>query len=1226
MRRTACSYAVAALSYAHSAAAAPINLTGGANHKSAAAPSVSLYGSHRWVAWIEYAYSPSSGSEHVRMRAVHYLDGNVVEGTPEVATGRIMSPVALACANGDAWFFWIRVDSNGGRLEARRRTGGAWQSEPIDVSSSRAGYPAARLDIAGQPWVAWEAYEGEGVEIRVAKWTGSSFSSPTRLSQDAVNAYAPAMELDAEDALWVAWHAYVDHTYDIFTRRMVGQSWQPIWRVTDAFDGAGSYLGYHVQPTMSRGCCGIMWFGWLSKSLDVLPPGAPAAQYSLVQDRRIQVRRLQPTGAPGPVHQVPVPFGDMAHTSHQLAYAGPEAPVLVAGHSKIAVFFRVLSEIDRHYHWRIWMQNMNVNTGSWLANPFDVAEGTASEGYPEPCGAAKTDRGFLVAWQRDFRNHSWDYLDGFNEPESDILLNEISNEHLGVATAPAETLTTYDPPLAFDQPRREVALRHLGSTYRLYWGDLHNHSAHSSCVHDHDDLMQEDTRRIRDVAALDFLAHTDHGEQLSHHDWYNQRNHCALHNGAFGLTTLLGYEHTNYTLGHQNVIWSSCDGELYSARSFTTPEQLWNLLPPGQAITIPHSSTAMPETQQWDMRRFDGAFNRLFEIYQMRGSFECYWCTGVFRDKVAAPNPDLGLGFFQDALAVGHRMGVIASPDHSGMWGLAGVYAESHSQADIFDALWNRRSFGVSNAAMRLTMELRADGHLMGEEYELHGDNPTAACPVLYGRVHTDYIHPIVGPAVIEEVKIYRVPLGTLDSPATIPSENGEIFELEPGANEVTFTFHDASCPRAGSAAYYLRAIQSDVHDIDEAHRPSMGWTSPVFVDWTPGSVSRNAAIVHDTLPAEMNASESQTATVRVQNTGDIAWTGKEGYFLSVDPAGLAIDPGSLDEYLLPGENHDFEIVVDAPGSAGGHTVVFQMEFPAGKFGQPFSAEVVVLDVVCTDGETRPCGTDVGACALGDQMCSAGAWGTCTGGIDPQPEACNGSDDDCDGSVPVEEADTDMDGYRPCQGDCLDDDASVNPGQSEVGGACTDGADNDCDGAVDDEDPDCVTCSDQDQDGFATTACGGDDCNDGDPAISPAANEVCDDEIDNDCDSLVDEDCGEDPIIGACQASNVPGGALFCVLLGLALFRMPSSSHAHPTPTSAPTTPAMMNHPISASNPMVARGFPAWSCWRETTDISQLQHVGHAFDVASAVTLRITEPCAMSRGHAGQSPKTTDQG
>ncbi len=113
--------------------------------------------------------------------------------------------------------------------------------------------------------------------------------------------------------------------------------------------------------------------------------------------------------------------------------------------------------------------------------------------------------------------------------------------------------------------------------------------------------------------------------------------------------------------------------------------------------------------------------------------------------------------------------------------------------------------------------------------------------------------------------------------------------------------------------------------------------------------------------------------------------------------------------------------------------------------------------------------------------------------------------------------DADGDGYDT-ETDCDDGDPTVHPGASE---AC-DGADNDCDGEVDEDAVDAATYyADVDSDGFgdpsaATSACAqpsgyvddDSDCDDDDPAINPAADEICDDQ-DNDCDGLEDQDDGD---------------------------------------------------------------------------------------------------------------------
>ncbi len=155
-------------------------------------------------------------------------------------------------------------------------------------------------------------------------------------------------------------------------------------------------------------------------------------------------------------------------------------------------------------------------------------------------------------------------------------------------------------------------------------------------------------------------------------------------------------------------------------------------------------------------------------------------------------------------------------------------------------------------------------------------------------------------------------------------------------------------------------------------------------------------------------------------------------------------------------------------------------------------------------------------------------------------EWCDGVDNDCDGSTDEADAidvstwyaDGDGDGWgvsgtsvATCNpppsfvidsGDCNDGDSAIFPGADEW----CDGVDNDCDGATDEEDAldPSTWYADGDGDGYGdaastATACtaprgyGADatDCDDGDPATFPGADERCDG-VDTDCDGVLDED------------------------------------------------------------------------------------------------------------------------
>ncbi|HND30274.1 MAG TPA: putative metal-binding motif-containing protein, partial [Myxococcota bacterium] len=155
-------------------------------------------------------------------------------------------------------------------------------------------------------------------------------------------------------------------------------------------------------------------------------------------------------------------------------------------------------------------------------------------------------------------------------------------------------------------------------------------------------------------------------------------------------------------------------------------------------------------------------------------------------------------------------------------------------------------------------------------------------------------------------------------------------------------------------------------------------------------------------------------------------------------------------------------------------------------------------------------------------------------------ERCDSLDNNCDGSIDegldqpwYQDSDSDgyggstrvdacsaPSGYVASSTDCNDQNANISPGDSEVCDAAN--TDEDCDGLADDADTGVTGTatyySDADGDGYGTNGrslCDpsaglisvGNDCDDSNAAVSPAATEVCDGTVDDNCDGRVDEGC-----------------------------------------------------------------------------------------------------------------------
>jgi len=261
---------------------------------------------------------------------------------------------------------------------------------------------------------------------------------------------------------------------------------------------------------------------------------------------------------------------------------------------------------------------------------------------------------------------------------------------------------------------------------RLYWGDIHVHSVLGNC---HTDLAKEPAFGYwyaKQVSHLDFAAVTDHLRGLDRERWERTKALAEEHNRHGDFVALLGFEssHSKDHGGDINVYYLDSDAGYFwldrEDMKGTSPkvglDVLWDWLDrQGKAyLTIPHHTGRAAKYRDFGLPYHNPEREPVFEIFSMWGSSEArhddFFMRGGKSDARA---------YFQDALKLGYRYGVIGSSDtHHTMpgspcsilpspyhhpansmvnQGLAAVYAADLSRKAIFDSLMNRRCYATTS-------------------------------------------------------------------------------------------------------------------------------------------------------------------------------------------------------------------------------------------------------------------------------------------------------------------------------------------------------------------------------------------------------------------------------------------------------------------------------------------------------------------------------------------------
>ncbi len=254
-----------------------------------------------------------------------------------------------------------------------------------------------------------------------------------------------------------------------------------------------------------------------------------------------------------------------------------------------------------------------------------------------------------------------------------------------------------------------------GEPLQLFWGDLHMHSNISECskhTRFHCTEVEEKHRFSRDVGGLDFCLLTDH-DSMNQYEWLQTKQYADFNNIEGSFVSFLGLEWTcthdpNTSIGHYNILYLDDGINLPVKYEYPSIEDVWNTLKVGEAMTIPHHTGELQHLHDWKF--YNSEFERLVEVYQVRGSYEYDECEF---NPIDYGRPTKMGSSVQAGLKRGYKFGFTSGGEHEGV-GITGVYAKSLTRKDIFDALYERRTFGTTSE--KLSLSYFADNTCMGGE------------------------------------------------------------------------------------------------------------------------------------------------------------------------------------------------------------------------------------------------------------------------------------------------------------------------------------------------------------------------------------------------------------------------------------------------------------------------------------------------------------------------------
>ncbi|MEA5026131.1 MAG: hypothetical protein VB012_00585 [Erysipelotrichaceae bacterium] len=261
------------------------------------------------------------------------------------------------------------------------------------------------------------------------------------------------------------------------------------------------------------------------------------------------------------------------------------------------------------------------------------------------------------------------------------------------------------------------------SSYKILWTDMH-----SNLHHEQMDVLPQWLKHARNL--LDFwpiayypyyistlpsgLGVEDcYSLELIQADWEIIRK-VAYQANEEGFPMFLGYEWQGAGLdGDHNVFFLRNDQNPVFPLRYSDLVQAYQ---PYQAIGIPHHLAYQAGNRGKNWMTHDEIFSPVAEIYSSHGSSENDE-TSIMMDRHIHMGPRTGQTSVEVGLSENKILGIMASGDNHSCpavygFGLCAVLATDSSKEAIWDALLNRRVYGVTKD--RMVLDYTIDDYVMG--------------------------------------------------------------------------------------------------------------------------------------------------------------------------------------------------------------------------------------------------------------------------------------------------------------------------------------------------------------------------------------------------------------------------------------------------------------------------------------------------------------------------------